>query len=267
MRGISIAKALFIPLVVMLGTAGVVLMFIGGIELWKISGDDVNRDQVYKQLQPYVSCDYVATLYSNTSGPSGASNQNQTTDFKNAITNYCHAKQRPYIWFVSITATMMGITVLLSLCTGWKLPRAWLFWLAVHNAVTIALLLTLVYVYMQGTVQAATLQDCTGFDSATMDAIQSTGLKCWRGQGMQEMRSAARIFKTLLPCLWIGIAFSLFALFIFNILLAAVWHSKGREEYVGGAGSYPGSYAAGAGPGPGPSFYSEPPRRPTGVTP
>jgi len=256
MNGISITKALLIPLIVLFGLAGVILMFIGGIQLWKVSGDDVQRDGVYTQLQPFVDCNYVASMYVNSSSGAGGagagSSQNQTTDFKNAVTNYCRAQQRPFIWYLSITGSMVAISVLLSLCIGWKVPRSWLYWLAIQNAVTTALLFTLIYVYMRGTAPAYALQDCSGYDASTVQSLQATGLRCWRGPGVPQMRSASRIFHKLLPCLWIGIAFSLFSMFLFDLLLSAIWHGKGRAYYgAGPAGpAAAGPYATGPGVAP-----------------
>jgi len=278
MRGISIAKALLIPLVVIIGLTGAILTLYGGIKMFRLSGQDVFFNDNAVQLRNFVDCDYQATAFANNTLGSSQSSQNQTNEFKGAVADYCKAQQRPFIYLVCVTAAMVVLSVMMSLCVGWKIPRSWLYFLAIHNAITMALLFVLIFAYMVAIKPAYQLVDCGGMNENTINNLNNAGVGgsnsqgagssstqfgCWRGDNLPTMSSARMLFNNILPCLWIGIAFSIFALFLFNLLLSSIWHAKGRgygPRYVGGApSSYgPGTTTGAPGTmptGPSPYFY------------
>jgi hypothetical protein len=266
MRGISIAKALLIPLIVLFGLAGVILILVGGVKMFNLPADQITQDGLQYPLGYFTNCEN----YTNIIG------QNTTTtgDYRTALANVCKAQQRPYVFYLAVTASMVAISIISSLCIGWKVPRSWLYWLAIQNAVTTAMLFTLIYVMMKALSDGNAYYsiDCSGFDNSTITQLQqSNKYVCWRGAGA-ELRTASRFWRKLLPCVWIGIAFSLFSLFLYDMLLSAIWHGKGRYGYGPGAAPAAGSYGTGpygAAPAPAatsgprdPYYYSEPPRRP-----
>jgi len=259
-RPLSLLKAFLIPTAVIFGIIGTILILYGGIQLFKLDGNQVRRAGLTKELALFTDCDYRSQYTANVTrgagggaggaaAPGAGGNMTATESreedrlgtgqaFKGAVSNYCEAQQRPYLWYFCLTAVMVFLANMVSLSLGWKAPRSIVYFLAIHLAVTLAMLFTAVYVMMLVTTNLHHIQDCSGFDQTTIQALARADIRCYNtGHGEGEgNRLASFIFDNVLTCFWIGIAFSIFSIGLLSLLLSGVMHAKAHTAYGGGPG-------------------------------
>jgi hypothetical protein len=264
-----ISKAILIPIALFLGLIGVILMLYGGIKLWNLSGEDVDRAGLTTQLAQYTDCDYRARAMGNatTGGAAGtkpgakdhtvlqqAQGGQRTEQFHEAIRGWCEAQQRPYLYFQIATALMVLISMMLAICVGWKTSRGFLTWFNIHNAITLALLFVSIYVMLEAIKPLYSLRDCSGMDQASVQHLAQLGVVCYNAGGEPQSRSRIPdyVYSNILACFWVGVAFNIIAVFLLTLLSSLAWWYKGR--YGAGAPATGGRASE-------PYYYSEEERR------
>jgi len=292
-----LSRAILLPTALIFGLIGVILTLYGGIKMFRLSGADVARADLTQQLALYTDCEYRAQATGNITmgakgpafptpaqpkkgGPGGANTtggkekeaeQHIATEmelmqqqmvggaFADAVTDWCQAQQRPYMYLFILTALMVFLSLTLAICAGWKASRGFLHFFNFHNAVTLALLFVSIYAMMHATKELSALRDCGGFDQATVARLQSVGIICYNAQGQSGDQPRSRlpdyIWSNILACFYIGIAFSILAVGLLAMMSALSWWAKHRAAYAG---------PATGGPSLGhrePYYYSEEERR------
>jgi hypothetical protein len=210
----NILRAILLPLILLFGIIGVILMLYGTIEMFTLPPKGAKAAGGSNFL---VDCDALADTAPN-------------DNVKAQIKARCDAQQRPFLFLLCLAAVMTLLAVFLALCLAIKSPRWVLNFLSVHNAVTIALLFMSIFAMMS--VLALALPLGQAQESKTQANEESVHLMAEEKPARNDpySKQLKYITDTVQPCFWIGVAFNLIACGLILCLTSGMWHTKGRAR-------------------------------------
>lgn len=170
-------------------------------------------------------------------------------DITEMIRNRCEMQQRPYKWLFMWTGAAVALAFLVLMWLIFAAPSGLLSWLAIHTAVTIALLILSIAAAMELLSRTRNLVDCGGFDAASRAELERQGFACYTNPNRP---SAQRLMDHWATIFWVGVGFSLAGLGLLSLLVPLMHWAKdkyhdtdntagwgGRSHTTQGAGAAP----------------------------